>query len=146
MGRMHSSGKGRSSSFKPFTTTIPTYMEGTIPEIKSAIIALAKKNQPAARIGATVRDLYGVGNVRDVLGCDLVEFLKKNNCAPAIPSDLECLVTRANAIRKHLSTYKKDNDAKYRLILINSRLHRLVRYYKEKSVLPGNWKPAVTSS
>jgi len=48
-----------------------------------------------------------------------------------------------DGIRLHLNQFKKDNDAKYRLILINSRLHRLVRYYKEKNILPGNWKPAV---
>ncbi|KAB0405955.1 hypothetical protein E2I00_012144, partial [Balaenoptera physalus] len=34
----------------------------------------------------------------------------------------------------------QDKDAKFRLILIESRIHRLARYYKTKRVLPPNWK------
>lgn len=143
MGRMHSSGKGKSGSMKPFTTTIPTYMVESIPEIKKTVIHLANRGNPCATIGAILRDQYGVGNCADVLGSNLLEFLKQNNAAPVIPDDLAALVARANSIRLHLKNFKKDNSAKYRLILINSRLHRLVRYYKEKNVLPGNWKPAV---
>lgn len=34
----------------------------------------------------------------------------------------------------------QDKDAKFRLILVESRIHRLARYYKRTSVLPPNWK------
>ena len=34
----------------------------------------------------------------------------------------------------------KDKDAKFRLILVESRIHRLARYYKTKGVLPPTWK------
>lgn len=34
----------------------------------------------------------------------------------------------------------QDKDAKFRLILIESRIHRLARYYKTKRVLAPNWK------
>ena len=44
------------------------------------------------------------------------------------------------SIRKHLERNRKDKDAKFRLILIESRIHRLARYYKTKGVLPPNWK------
>lgn len=36
--------------------------------------------------------------------------------------------------------YLQDKDAKFRLILIESRIHRLARYYKTKRVLAPNWK------
>lgn len=36
--------------------------------------------------------------------------------------------------------YPQDKDAKFRLILIESRIHRLARYYKTKRVLAPNWK------
>lgn len=143
MARMHCSSKGKSSTMKPFTTTIPTYMLESVPEIKKIIIHLANRGNPAAQIGAVLRDQYGIGNVKDVIGTNLLDFMRKNNCAPAVPEDLTALVDKANGIRLHLSQFKKDNDAKYRLGLINSRLHRLVRYYKEKSILPGSWKPVV---
>jgi len=34
----------------------------------------------------------------------------------------------------------QDKDSKFRLILVESRIHRLARYYKTKRVLPPNWK------
>jgi len=37
-------------------------------------------------------------------------------------------------------TIFKDRDSKFRLILVESRIHRLARYYKTKKVLPPNWK------
>uniref|UniRef100_A0A183DMH8 30S ribosomal protein S15 n=1 Tax=Gongylonema pulchrum TaxID=637853 RepID=A0A183DMH8_9BILA len=33
-----------------------------------------------------------------------------------------------------------DKDSKYRLILVESRIHRLARYYKIKRQLPATWK------
>ena len=33
-------------------------------------------------------------------------------------------------MRKHLEVNRKDKDTKFRLILVESRIHRLARYYK----------------
>ena len=60
--------------------------------------------------------------------------------APSLPEDLYHLIKKAVAIRKHLEKQRKDKDAKFRLILVESRVHRLARYYKRKRVLPPNWK------
>jgi small subunit ribosomal protein S13e len=46
--------------------------------------------------------------------------------APAIPEDLYMLIKKAVAVRKHLERNKKDKDSKFRLILIESRIHRYV--------------------
>ena len=67
------------------------------------------------------------------------------------------LIKKAVAVRKHLQTNRKDKDSKLyvlwksslrdcptnlrsRLILIESRIHRLARYYKSVGVLPPTWK------
>lgn len=47
---------------------------------------------------------------------------------------------QAVAVRKHLERNRKDKDSKFRLILIESRIHRLARYYKTVGVLPPVWK------
>lgn len=60
--------------------------------------------------------------------------------APQIPEDLYCLIKKAVAVRKHLERNRKDKDSKYRLILIESRIHRLARYYKRAGQLPPVWK------
>ncbi|KAG4989588.1 hypothetical protein JHK82_031909 [Glycine max] len=51
---------------------------------------------------------------------------------PEIPEDLYHLIKKAVSIRKHLERNKKDKDSKFKLILINSRIYRLARYYKTK--------------
>lgn len=141
MARMHSSGKGQSISMKPLSTTVPVFTTKPIYEIKKDIIHHANKGMVPSAIGNMLRDQYGVGSPQDILGKSLLQFCRENKCAPIIPEDLASLIEKSNSIRSHLLAHKKDNDAKYRLNLINSRLHRLIRYYKEKSVLPGNWKP-----
>ncbi len=60
--------------------------------------------------------------------------------APSIPEDLYCLIKKAVSVRKHLERNRKDKDAKFRLILIESRVHRLGRYYKKAGKLAPNWK------
>jgi len=47
---------------------------------------------------------------------------------------------QAVAVRKHLERNRKDKDGKFRLILIESRIHRLSRYYKAVGVLPPTWR------
>ena len=43
------------------------------------------------------------------------------------------LIKKAVAVRKHLERNKKDKDSKFRLILIESRIHRL--YYSMYSFI-----------
>jgi len=57
--------------------------------------------------------------------------LKKNGLAPEIPEDLYHLIKKAVNVRKHLEKNRKDKDGKFRLILVESRIHRLARYYRK---------------
>ena len=141
MARMHSFGKGQSGSMKPFTTVAPTFLETSFGEIEQFIISSAKRGIQPSHIGAALRDNFGVGCVTDILGMPMLQFLKKKGAAPAIPEDLNALIEKANEIRLHLALHKKDKDAKYRLNLTTSRLHRLLRYHKEKGNVEKNFKP-----
>jgi small subunit ribosomal protein S13e len=60
--------------------------------------------------------------------------------APVLPEDLYHLIKKAVSVRKHLERNRKDQDAKFRLILIESRIHRLARYYRLAKKLPPNWR------
>ena len=54
--------------------------------------------------------------------------------------DKEVSAESAAAIRKHLERNRKDRDSKFRLIMVESRIHRLARYYKRTEQLPPTWK------
>ena len=67
-------------------------------------------------------------------------ILKSKGLAPDLPEDIYYLIKKAVSIRKHLERNRKDRDSKFRLILVESRIRRLARYYKIKGVLPPTWK------
>ncbi|ENN81875.1 hypothetical protein YQE_01738, partial [Dendroctonus ponderosae] len=71
---------------------------------------------------------------------DHIMKLGKKGLTPSQIEDLYYLIKKAVAIRKHLERSRKDKDGKFRLILVESRIHRLARYYKKKNVLAANWK------
>ena len=50
------------------------------------------------------------------------------------------MIKKAVSVRKHLERNRKDMDSKFRLILIESRIHRLARYYKLAKKLEPTFK------
>jgi len=137
---MHGPGKGISKSAQPFKRTAPAWLKATTPEVTDMICKLAKKGFTPSQIGVILRDSNGIGKVKFVTGSKILRILKSNGLAPELPEDLYHLVKKAVAVRKHLEKFRKDKDAKFRLILIESRIHRLSRYYRRTKQLPPNWK------
>ncbi len=115
-------------------------MKLTSEDVQEQIVKLAKKGLTPSQIGVILRDSHGVAQVRFVTGNKILRILKAKALAPDIPEDLYHLIKKAVNIRKHLERNRKDKDAKFRLILVESRIHRLARYYKTKRVLPANWR------
>ncbi|CAG8705998.1 8309_t:CDS:2 [Cetraspora pellucida] len=68
------------------------------------------------------------------------QIIKLANEAPKIPEDLYHLIKKAIAIRKHLECNRSDKDSKFWLILIESRIHHLARFYKTSGQLYPDWK------
>merc|ERR1711879_930710 len=87
-----------------------------------------------------LRDSFGIPQVKNVTGNKILRILKVGGLAPELPEDLYYLIKKAVAIRKHLDRNRKDKDSKFRLILCESRIHRLARYYKRVKALPATWK------
>nr|QLA09576.1 40S small subunit ribosomal protein uS15 [Euglena gracilis]6ZJ3_ST Chain ST, Ribosomal protein uS15 [Euglena gracilis] len=140
MGRMHSKGKGISNSCLPYRRTAPSWLKTSSREVVDQICKLAKKGVPPAQIGIQLRDSHGIGSVKSITGRKILRVLKHNGLAPEIPEDLYHMIKKAVNVRKHLEKSRKDKDAKFRLVLVESRIHRLARYYKQTKQLPATWK------
>ncbi|EAA57622.1 hypothetical protein AN6679.2 [Aspergillus nidulans FGSC A4] len=158
MGRLHSKGKGIASSALPYSRTPAPWVKITPEQVVDHICKLARKGASPSQIGVVLRDSHGVAQVKTVTGNKILRILKSNGLAPEIPEDLYHLIKKVNyfglqlfsgpanylvqavAVRKHLERNRKDKDSKFRLILIESRIHRLSRYYKTVGVLPPTWK------
>uniref|UniRef100_A0A336LHX7 Small ribosomal subunit protein uS15 n=1 Tax=Culicoides sonorensis TaxID=179676 RepID=A0A336LHX7_CULSO len=140
MGRMHAPGKGISQSALPYRRSVPSWLKLTADDVREQIKKLGKKGMTPSQIGIILRDSHGVAQVRFVNGNKILRIMKAVGLKPDIPEDLYYLIKKAVSIRKHLERNRKDIDSKFRLILIESRIHRLARYYKIKNVLPPTWK------
>ncbi|CAL8466675.1 g6211 [Coccomyxa elongata] len=140
MGRMHSKGKGLSRSSLPYKRSPASWVKITDAEVKEQITKLAKKGSTPSQIGVILRDSHGIAQVGAVTGSKILRILKGLGLAPEIPEDLYHLIKKAVSMRKHLELNRKDKDGKFRLILVESRIHRLARYYKKAKKLPPNWK------
>eukprot|EP00746_Dinoflagellata_sp_MGD_P161539 gnl/MRDRNA2_/MRDRNA2_88731_c0_seq1.p1 gnl/MRDRNA2_/MRDRNA2_88731_c0~~gnl/MRDRNA2_/MRDRNA2_88731_c0_seq1.p1 ORF type:complete len:152 (-),score=25.17 gnl/MRDRNA2_/MRDRNA2_88731_c0_seq1:188-643(-) len=140
MGRMYGKGKGIASAACPYRRRPPTWLKMKPEDVTDHICKLAKKGLTPSQIGVTLRDSFGIPQVHTVTGVKILRILKSNNLAPEIPEDLYHLIKKAVSIRKHLDRNRKDKDSKFRLILCESRVHRLARYYKRVKALPATFK------
>merc|ERR1719393_403631 len=124
----------------PFKRTPPSWLKTSSQEVVDQILKLARKGHTPSQIGVILRDSHGIPQVGSVTSSKVLRILKGHGLAPEIPEDLYFLIKKAVNVRKHLEKNRKDKDSKFRLILIESRIHRLSRYYKRSKVLPPNWK------
>jgi|EP00657_Telonema_sp_P-1_P009971 small subunit ribosomal protein S13e len=140
MGRMYGKGKGVAGSSLPYKRTPPAWLKVGTRDIVKTIVTLARKGMNPSMIGMHLRDSMGIPQVKQITGRKIVRILKQHKLAPELPEDLYCLTKRAVSMRKHLERSRKDMDTKYRLILVESRIHRLVRYYKRTKSVPANFR------
>lgn len=75
-----------------------------------------------------LRDFHGVAQKQFRTRNKILHIVKSMGLAPDLPEDFYYLIKKAVKIRKHLEHNRKDTDSKFRLILVESRIHRLCRY------------------
>ncbi len=140
MSRIHSGHKGRAGSHRPYPLTKPEWVTATTEEVVSQAVQLSKTGVLAARIGQTLRDTYGVPSARAVTGKRLGVLLAENGQKPEIPDDLQALLKRVVHLQHHLETHPKDLSNRRGLVLMESRIRRLARYYRQHHRIPESWR------
>lgn len=140
MARMHSRKKGKSGSNKPENKTKPVWSPYTKEEIEKIIVKLKKEEKTPSQIGIILRDTYGIPNVNQLLNKKITKVLEKNNLGLKIPEEFSSLIKRYITITKHLEKNKKDMPSIRGLQLTESKMLRLVKYYKKVGKLPKDWK------
>ncbi len=108
-------------------------------EVEDTIFRLHQEGLSAAAIGVRLRDGFGVPSVRLATGRSLLEILRSKGAKFAVPEDLAGLIKRAASLQTHLKEHGSDLSNKRGLQLIEAKIRRLSRYYKEHGVLPADW-------
>ena len=140
MARMYSRKQGKSGSSKPVVKAVPSWVRYKAKEVELLVAKLAKEGKSGSQIGGFLRDAYGITDVRTLTGKKISKILSEKNLTKKLPEDLLSLVVRAVSIRKHLETNKQDQPAKRGLALTESKIRRLVRYYKENNRLEADFQ------
>lgn len=131
MARMHSRKKGTSSSTHPVERTHPEWSMSPA-DIEQRIVELAREGQSQALIGVTLRDSYGVPDVRAATGKKMQDILAEHDLAGDLPEDLENLLTKRENLRDHLAESPRDVENRRNLQLIEAKIRRLLKYYKQQ--------------
>ncbi|MFX0169828.1 MAG: 30S ribosomal protein S15 [Candidatus Hodarchaeota archaeon] len=140
MARMHSQRKGRSHSKRPIRLENPDWCQRTPEEVEELIVKLAKEGHQPSMIGLILRDQHGVPLTKAITGKTITQILNENEQSLKVPEDLFHLISRAVTLRRHIEGSGKDLHSGYGLRLIESKIRRLVKYYRRRGILPEDWK------
>ncbi|MFC1801708.1 30S ribosomal protein S15 [Nanoarchaeota archaeon] len=140
MARMHSRARGKSGSKNPTEKKVQTWMNYKPKEVEKLILKLAKTGKTTSEIGLYLRDSYGIPSVKAVAKKTILQILTENKIIKKIPEDLMNLIKKNIYLRKHLEMNHKDMAAKRGLELTDSKIRRLMKYYKKKKKLSEDWK------
>lgn len=140
MARMHSGRKGKSGSKKPLSKEKPVWVRHTEKEVEALISKLAKAGNNSSQIGLILRDTYGIPDVKIIAKKSITKILVENKLVGELPDDLLSLIKKQIRLMKHLELNKHDQPSKRGLILIDSKIKRLTKYYKKKGRIAEDWK------
>jgi small subunit ribosomal protein S15 len=142
MARIHVHTHGKSHSTRPTSKAPAPWLSQNRDQISALIIELAKEGLSPSEIGLRLRDVNGIPLVKPVIGMGVTSVLSENNIKSEMPEDLDKLVRKALALQKHLRVHNSDHRNVRSLELVESKIHRLSKYYKREGKIPKNWKYA----
>ncbi len=132
--------KGKSHSRRPVSKRAPSWCRYSPEEAEAFVIQLAKEGYPPSQIGILLRDQYGIPLIKYLTGKSITEIMESAGVSLELPEDLQNLLQKAKRLQIHMARNKKDNVNKHSLELVTSKVRRLASYYRDRSVLPKDWK------
>ena len=139
MARIYARRKGRSGSSALPRSEHPAWAPEP-KEVEERVGKLSKEGLSTAEIGLQLRDSHGIPSVKLATGKAVAAMVRDAGLAPDLPEDLSNLMRKAVRLGEHLESNHKDVHNRRALQLTESKILRLVRYYKRNSVLPDDWK------
>ncbi len=140
MARVYSRKKGKAGSTKPAKKVNPSWIRYKPAEVEIFISKLAKEGKTSSQIGIALRDTYGIPDVKLAIGKKVMAVMKEKNVARTLPEDLLSLIKKTVILNKHMEANKHDMTAKRGMTINNSKIKRLVDYYKKTDKIDADWK------
>ncbi|MBU0762298.1 MAG: 30S ribosomal protein S15, partial [Candidatus Altiarchaeota archaeon] len=109
-------------------------------EIEELVLKLAKEGNAPAKIGLVLRDQYGIPDVKALTGTKITKILSAKDMGLSVPEDLQSLINKAVLLDNHLQKHINDRHNKRALMLVESKIRRLTKYYIGSGKLPKDWR------
>lgn len=132
--------KGKSHQIRPVSKRAPSWCKYQPEEVEALVIKLGKEGNTPSHIGTILRDQYAIPLVKPIVGKTVLDILKESQLAPSMPEDLTNLIRKAESLSVHYEKNKTDLHNKRSLQVIEAKIHKLSRYYKQAGLVPANWK------
>ncbi|WP_408958973.1 30S ribosomal protein S15 [Natrinema sp. 74] len=140
MARMHTRRRGSSGSDKPSADEPPEWSDVDSDDIEARVVELAEQGYDPSQIGMKLRDEGVTGtpipDVKLATGKKISEILEENDATADIPEDLWNLMERAVRLRDHVRQNPQDAQNKRALQNTESKVRRLVDYYRGDELEP----------
>ena len=116
MARTHARVKGKSGSTRPVKTDL-SFVTLKAKEVEDLVVKMAKDDVKPSKIGLVLRDSYGVPSIKKLTGKSVTKILSDSKLLTKVPEDLQALVTKLLALKKHLQNNPRDTHNKRGYIL-----------------------------
>ena len=107
-------------------------------------IELARKLKVDTLVSKNIKEinieLSQFFNTQDELNAEIEVLEKEKKMLGEVPEDLVFLFRRYATVRKHIEANKHDETAARGLHLTESKINRLIKYYKRVGRIPEKWK------
>lgn len=121
-------------------TENPEWVPLSSDEVVEMVVKLGKDGLTTSKIGVVLRDQHAVPSVKLATGKTVLEILNENGLSPKLPEDLMALMRKAINLNLHIQNGNRGDISNRRgLQLVESKIRRLVKYYKRQDVLPAEW-------
>ncbi|MFH1358505.1 MAG: 30S ribosomal protein S15 [archaeon] len=105
----------------------PTWLKYTKQEVEAIILKLSNQNLTAEKIGLTLRDQYGIPDVK-LFNLKIKQVLKDKFVEPTTKN----LDNKLQEIIKHYKKNKQDKRAERSLIITKAKLKKRKDYHEKK--------------
>jgi len=139
MAKLHSKKRGKSGSKRPTIKIAPDWVDYPAHEVEELVVKLHKEGHNPTTLGRLLRDNYGVPLVKNITGKTVTQILGESGQKIEYPDDLIALIRKAVRLINHLKANKSDANNTTKLLHVESKIKRLVKYYKRIERLPPTW-------
>ena len=119
---------------------VPHWLNYKQEEVEQLVINKYQKGLTKSEIGTVLRDQYGIPSIKELTKKNVSKILKAREINEQLPEELVALYKKAVKLHRHVEKQRKDKHSIRSLVVLENRIKRLIKYYKQKKVLPKNYE------